>query len=112
MNYLAGFTLGLALVCLVGCASSPKTLPAATPAAIVTPDNSSMATVVMYNPVGRFVVLNFPVDLLPKHGQIFFIYHGGLKSGQVKITGPERDGSTVADLIAGAAEAGDEVRDQ
>jgi len=111
MNYLAGLTLGLGVMLLAGCASSKKTF-ASTPPAIVTPDNAQRATVAMYNPIGRFVVLNFPAGNLPKHEQVFFIYHGGLKAGEVKITGPDRDNSTVADLINGTAQAGDDVRDQ
>ena len=111
MNYLAGLTLGLGVMLLAGCASSKKNVASAPPA-IVTPDNAQRATVAMYNPIGRFVVLSFPAGNLPKHEQVFFIYHGGLKAGEVKITGPDRDNSTVADLINGTAQAGDEVRDQ
>jgi len=32
--------------------------------------------------------------------------------GEVKVTGPQRDNDTVADLVTGTAQAGDEVRDQ
>lgn len=35
-----------------------------------------------------------------------------MKVGQVKITGPQRDNDTVADLTAGDAQVGDEVREQ
>jgi hypothetical protein len=112
MNSLAGLTLGLGAVLLGGCASSHKTASATPTPAIVTPDDAQRATVAMYNPIGRFVVLNFPAGSLPKHDQVFFIYHGGLNAGEVKITGPERDNSTVADLITGEAHTGDEVRDQ
>ena len=112
MNSLAGLTLGLGMVLLGGCASSHKTASATPTPAIVTADDSQRATVAMYNPIGRFVVLSFPAGNLPKHDQVFFIYHGGLKAGEIKITGPERDYSTVADLISGEAHPGDEVRDQ
>jgi len=112
MNYLAGVTLGLGVMLLAGCASSKKTGSSTPPPAIVTADDAQRATVAMYNPIGRFVVLSFPAGNLPKHDQVFFIYHGGLKAGEIKITGPERDNSTVADLINGTAQAGDAVRDQ
>ena len=111
MNYLAGLTFGLGVVLLAGCAGSPKLAGPPAPA-IMTPDDTRRATVAMYNPIGRFVVLSFPAGNLPKHDEQFFIYHGGLKAGEVKITGPDRDNSTVADLISGEAHAGDEVRDQ
>jgi hypothetical protein len=35
-----------------------------------------------------------------------------MKIGQVKITGPQRDNDTVADLIEGDAQQGDDVREQ
>ena len=112
MKYLAGLALGLGVLVCAGCASSKKSVSTAPPPAIVSADDAQRAAVAMYNPIGRFVVLSFPAGSLPKHGQVFFIYHGGLKAGEVKITGPERDTSTVADLISGEAHAGDEVRDQ
>ena len=79
---------------------------------MVTPDNSLTAKVVRYNSVGRFVVLSFPVGQMPQNGQAFFLYRNGMKIGQVKITGPQRDNDTVADLIEGDAQQGDDVREQ
>jgi hypothetical protein len=49
---------------------------------------------------------------MPQTGQTFFIYRAGMKMGQVKITGPQRDNDTVADLVEGDAQEGDEVRQQ
>ena len=79
---------------------------------IVTPDASLAAKVVRYNSTGRFVVLSFPVGQMPGMGQSLFLYHNGLKAGEVKITGPQRDSNVVADLVTGNAQVGDEVRDQ
>lgn len=91
----------------------PRTTPAPAPAkSIVTPDNSISGKVVAYNSVGRFVVLNFPVGEMAKMDQALFLYRGGLKVGEVKITGPERDNNIVADLVKGEAQVGDEARDQ
>jgi hypothetical protein len=88
-------------------------VPAVTsPPTIVTPDNSLTAKVVSYNPAGRFVVLGFPVGQMPRMEQGFFLYRNGLKVGEVKITGPQRDNNIVADLVAGEAQTGDEVRDR
>jgi hypothetical protein len=105
---------------VAGCASHPPQPPkrAATPTTtaapqpIVTPDTSLSAKVVRYNPVGRFVVLSFPVGQMPQPGQTFSIYRAGLKVGEVKITGPQRDNDIVADLTAGDADTGDDVREQ
>lgn len=79
---------------------------------IVTPDNSLTARVASYNATGRFVVLSFPVGHMPSMDQTLFLYRNGLKVGEVKITGPQRDNDSVADLVTGTAQVGDEVRDQ
>jgi hypothetical protein len=79
---------------------------------IVTPDNSLTGKVVSYNSVGRFVVLGFPVGQMAKMDQTLFLYRAGLKVAEIKITGPQRDNNTVADLVGGDAQVGDEVRDQ
>jgi len=112
----------LAALGVSGCASHPASAqkspaPAASasttaPEPIVTPDTSLSATVVRYNSVGRFVVLSFPVGQMAQVGQTFFIYRAGMKVGEVKITGPQRENDIVADLTTGDAEAGDDVREQ
>lgn len=84
----------------------------ANPSPIVTPDNSISARVVRYNSVGRFVVLSCPVGQMPVAGQTLFLYRAGVKVGQIKITGPQRDNDTVADLTEGDAQEGDDVRAQ
>ena len=83
--------------------------PAAT---IVTPDNSLAGNVVSYNDVGRFVVLNFPAGRMPKMEQHLFLYRSGLKVAEINVTGPQSDDNTVADLVSGEAQIGDDVRDQ
>jgi len=113
----------LAGLVVAGCASHPAPAPnpAPTPTVsnttpapepIVTPDTSLSAKVVRYNSVGRFVVLSFPVGQMPQTGQTFFLYRAGMKAGEVKITGPQRDNDIVADLTEGDAQEGDDVREQ
>ena len=114
----------LAALGVSGCAShrapaqqSPPPTPAVSistnaPEPIVTPDTSLSAKVVRYNSVGRFVVLSFPLGQMAQPGQTFFIYRAGMKVGEVKVTGPQKDNDTVADLTTGDAEAGDDVREQ
>ena len=94
--------------------AAPKTTVAAAPVLpiIVTLDNSLAGKVLAYNSPGHFVVLEFPAGPMPKTGQSLFLYRAGLKVAEVKITGPERDNNTVADVVNGDAQAGDEVRDQ
>jgi hypothetical protein len=110
-------TLLMAAMLVDGCAlfhHQAKASPALreTAPAIVTPDNSLTARVVSYNSAGRFVVLGFPVGQMPKLEQGLFLYRNGMKVGEIKVTGPQRDNNIVADLITGEAQVGDEVRDQ
>jgi len=98
-------------------AEKPKAKEAAAPVAatqpiIVTPDNSLAGRVLAYNAPGHFVVLDFPAGPMPGVDQTMFLYRAGLKVAEVKITGPQRDNDTVADVVTGDAQAGDEVRDQ
>ena len=108
----------LVTVLVSGCAWFKHKPATARPAAqvetktIVTPDTSLSAKVVSVNLVGRFVVLNFPAGQLPKTGQPFFLYRAGLKTAEVKITGPQQENNTVADLVSGDARVGDTVRDE
>lgn len=87
-------------------ASEPKPNP------LVTLDNSLGGKVATFNSAGRFVVLDFPVGRMPALEQTMFVYRDGLKVGEIKISGPTRDNNTVADLISGVANKGDEVRDR
>jgi hypothetical protein len=80
--------------------------------AVVTPDTQLNGKVVSANPGLRFVVLNFPVGQMPPLQQTLWVYRGGLKMGEIKITGPQRDDNVVGDLVAGEAVIGDEVRDR
>ncbi len=104
-------------VSLTGCAWMKHKTAASRPApvaskTIVTPDESLAAKVIRVNTVGRFVVLNFPEGRMPKPEQHLFIYRGGLKVAEVKITGPQQETSIVADIVSGDADLGDTVRDQ
>ncbi len=106
----------MAGILISGCAAPRQKTSAAVPKGstlIVTPDMSFTAKVVRYNSAGRFVVLSFPIGQMEAVGQELFLYRGGLKTGEVKITGPQDDNNNiVADLVAGDAQVGDEVRDQ
>ena len=119
MKSLMPLTLVIAGMLAAGCAyhrpartARPATPAAVAPQPIVTPDNSLTARVVSYNASGRFVVLGFPVGQMPKLEQGLFLYRQGMKVGEVKITGPQRENNIVADLVTGEAQVGDEVRDR
>ena len=110
MKSLTPFTLVMVGMLAAGCLyhrPAPGTRPVtAAPRAIVTPDNSLSARVVSCNAAGRFVVLSFPPGQMPKLDQSLFLYHDGMKVGEVKITGPQRENNIVADLVTGEAPVG------
>jgi len=75
----------------------------------VMPDLTTVGRVEMVNGEGRFVVLSFPPGRVPPPGQSWRVNHRGLKIGRVKITAPQREMDTVADIVEGDANVGDEV---
>ncbi len=81
-------------------------------ALIVTPERALVGKVVVVNAAARYVVLNFPLGKMATVEQRLNLYRRGLKVGEVKVTGPQREDNIVADLVAGEAEAGDEVRSE
>ena len=112
----------LALVVVIsGCASGPEPVFGEVPGPsggvsggqpVVKASDILTGKVVSFNSVGRFVVLNFPVTRMPAIDQTIFLYRDGLKVGEVKITGPQKDDNIVADLVNGEVKVGDEVRDR
>jgi hypothetical protein len=117
MKIVSILNILLMAVVLTGCAShhgrKPKSAaPVVAPAAIVTPDDSLTAKVVSVNSVGRFVILNFPMEQMPRLQQPLFLYREGLKVAEVRVSGPQQDDNIAADVIAGDAQVGDVVRDQ
>jgi hypothetical protein len=79
------------------------------PDTYITPALGAVGRVEMVNAEGRFVVLSFPPGHVPPPGQSWRINHRGLKIGRVKITGPQRAIDTVADIVEGEANLGDEA---
>jgi hypothetical protein len=114
LTHLMRNAIGLlcAVWLLAGCARpKPSGPPAAKPPTrYVTPDLRPIGRVALVNTEARFVVINFPPGIVPQLGQPMNVNHNGLKIGEVKITGPQRDNDTVADLITGQAYTGDEVK--
>ena len=79
---------------------------------IVTPADSLSGKVSRVDTSLRFAVLTFPIGHVPDVSHHLTLYRQGLKVGEVTVTGPQRNDSTVADITAGEAEIGDEVRDR
>jgi hypothetical protein len=111
----------IGLLCLAvfvaGCANSksPANLSAPPPIktqpqpTYITPDLRTVGRVELVNTQGRFVVLSFPPGRVPPPGQHWRITHLGLQIGEVTISGPQREVDTVADIVDGTANVGDEA---
>lgn len=76
----------------------------------ITPDQGVVGRVSSVNGDLHFVVLTFPFGHLPPVGSRMNIFRNGAIVGEVKISGPQRDDNSVADIILGDAQKGDEVR--
>jgi hypothetical protein len=112
---VTGILCAAALLC--GCAShkasAPKPAANNAPAKTdVTPDLRPAGQVEMVNAEARFVVVNYPPGGVPKPGRRLNVYRGGMKVGEVKVTGPERDNNTVADILAGEVQIHDQTREE
>lgn len=77
---------------------------------IITPETGLVGKVVRVNETARFAVLNFPVGNMPSPQQVMNVYRKGLKVGEVRVTALRQDNNTVADIVKGEAEIGDEIR--
>jgi hypothetical protein len=78
---------------------------------IVTPRGIVAGKVTLVNRNARYVVVSYPIGVVPEIGRRLNAYRSGLKVGEIKISGPHRDVNTVADILAGECQVGDEVRE-
>jgi hypothetical protein len=114
MRIVTGLACGLLL--LAGCAHpkpppgrAPPPVKKHSPPTVITPDLTPVGRVEMVNREARFIVVSFPPGHLPAPGEHWSVNHRGLKIGEVVISGPQREVDTVADVIAGEANVGDDV---
>jgi len=88
---------------------SPAT-PATTNTFLVTPDLSTSGQIVSVNKNLHFVVVTFPTGQVPPLGTRMNIFRRGEIVGEIRITDPQRDNNSAADIVLGDAQKGDEVR--
>ena len=89
----------------------PKATGPAT-AVTVAPDLAMAGHVVRVNATARYAILGFPIGSMPLNGLRMGVYREGRRVGEVKVSGPQRDDHTVADIMQGDCQVGDEVRDR
>ena len=88
---------------------NPAPRPGKVPPALA-PALETIGKIVSINATVRFVVLDFPLSMIPAVGQKMSVYRDGQKIGEVKISGPQNETNIVADITAGTVQIGDEVR--
>jgi hypothetical protein len=110
--------LFLIVMSVVGCASRRDRAMPSEPVgdvppgeeSVLTPARSAIGRVLSVNLPARFVVLSYPIGQVPPSETRLNLYRSGAKVGELKVTGPQEDTLTVADITAGTAEEGDEAR--
>lgn len=103
--------IGLCALLLGGCASPKKAaLPKAPPAPQIVPLTPILGKVVLVNTQLKYVVVDFSLSRPPAPGETFNVYRAGMKVGEVRINDLSALSNFAADISAGEATVGDEVR--
>ncbi len=87
-----------------------KPTPARATKPVATPLIYDLGKIARVDANARYVVMTFPLGGAPAMDQRLNVYRNGLKVAEVKVTGPQRDNNTVADIILGQPQVNDEVR--
>ena len=82
------------------------------PKAIVTPVSGLAGKVTTVNLSYQFVVVTFEGGQQPLPEQKLAVYRASLKVGEIKVSRQQMGRNVVADIVAGEARAGDEVRSE
>ena len=80
-------------------------------APVETVSSEKFGRIALVNPSARFVILSFPIGEVAEPQQRLNVYRDGLKVGELRVTGPQRENNTVADIVQGEPRIDDEVRE-
>lgn len=111
-----GSLLLAACLLAVGCQNlsdlppAPKAPAPATPERLVQPLDGVVGRVQTINKRLNFVVLDYSLNHLPGLGERLELIHEGTVAGELKVTGPYRNASVVADIVTGSPQVGDLTR--
>jgi hypothetical protein len=114
MRFPGTLALGGALLA-AGCQNLPEipVPPPPPPTPVVRkyqPLGDSVGRVQSVNERLKFVVLDFSLNRMPADGDRFELVRDDEAVGELKVTGPVRNTSTVADIVRGNPRPGDLVR--
>ena len=78
----------------------------------ITPAQGVDGRVASVNANLNFAVVTFPICQMAQKDALLYVYRNGNKAAELKVTGPQQDDNTVADIVSGTALPGDEVREK
>lgn len=76
----------------------------------IAPSHELAGEVVMVNATLRYVVVDFGFGRLPQPEQRLGVYRAGNKVAEIKISTHSRNSNFAADIVTGAVQMGDEVK--
>lgn len=97
-----------------GCENLPSLPPPppkpAPPEPLVVPLDGAVGRVQSVNERLRFVVLDYSLNQMPALGDRLDVIRSGKMVGELKVTGPFRNASVVADIVSGTSQEEDVTR--
>ena len=91
-------------------AQAPASNALWTNAPVMRPSASISGRIDWVNAKARYVIISLPLGTMPSLGSRMSVYRAGLKVGEVKVSPPQQNNFTAADILAGECQIGDEVR--
>jgi hypothetical protein len=96
----------------VGVSDSPTNAPDTNNVFTITPAQGPNGHIASVNANLNFAVVTFPIGQMAQKDSLLYVYRNGNKAAELKVTGPQQDDNTVADIVSGVALPGDEVREK
>ena len=100
---------------LAGCATKKRAeAPASsgtwTNPPVVRPSTSISGRIDWVNAKARYVIISMPLGMMPALQSHLSVYRNGLKVAELKVSPPQQNNFTAADIVSGECQIGDEVR--
>jgi hypothetical protein len=100
---------------LTGCQNLPppeviEPAPPVRPVRLKEPLDGGVGRVMSVNERLRFVLLDYSLNRLPKIGDVVELWREDRVIGELKVTGPIRNTTVLADVVSGEPQVGDQAR--
>lgn len=96
----------------IGVSESTTNAPDTNNVFTITPAQGVDGRVASVNANLNFAVVTFPIGQMAQKDALLSVYRNGTKAAELKVTGPQQDDNTVADIVSGMVLPGDEVREK